>query len=96
MFAPTPREVQGGKENVMVYTNHILKVGAVNNGAGRPRGLDAWRKFWQASVAVGTEELRLDPNQRSIESRDFEAGLRQKIVGQDEALQAVVDLYQVG
>ncbi len=79
----------------MVYTNHILKVGAVNNGAGRPRGLDAWRKFWQASVAVGTEELRLDPNQRSIESRDFEAGLRQKIVGQDEALQAVVDLYQV-
>jgi ATP-dependent Clp protease ATP-binding subunit ClpB len=30
-----------------------------------------------------------------MESRDFEAGLRRKIVGQDEAVQAVVDLYQV-
>jgi ATP-dependent Clp protease ATP-binding subunit ClpB len=32
---------------------------------------------------------------RSVESRDFEVGLRRKIVGQDEAVQAVVDLYQV-
>ena len=39
--------------------------------------------------------LQLDPTQRSVESRDFEAGLRRKIVGQDEAVQAVVDLYQV-
>jgi ATP-dependent Clp protease ATP-binding subunit ClpB len=38
---------------------------------------------------------QLDPGRRSIESRDFEAGLRRKIVGQDEAVQAVVDLYQV-
>jgi ATP-dependent Clp protease ATP-binding subunit ClpB len=38
---------------------------------------------------------QLDPTQRSPESRDFEAGLRRKIVGQDEAVQAVVDLYQV-
>jgi len=37
----------------------------------------------------------LDPNRRSFESRNFEAGLRRKIVGQDEAVQAVVDLYQV-
>src|SRR5271155_2336104 len=37
----------------------------------------------------------LDPSLRSFESRDFEAGLRRKIVGQDEAVQAVVDLYQV-
>ena len=39
--------------------------------------------------------LQLDPTQRSLESRDFEARLRRKIVGQDEAVQAVVDLYQV-
>ena len=39
--------------------------------------------------------LQLDPTQRSVESRDLEAGLRRKIVGQDEAVQAVVDLYQV-
>ena len=39
--------------------------------------------------------FQLDPRLRSVESRDFEAGLRRKIVGQDEAVQAVVDLYQV-
>jgi hypothetical protein len=37
-------------------------------------------------------ERQLDPARRSTESRDFEAGLRRKIVGQDEAVQAVVDL----
>ncbi|MGA8075438.1 MAG: AAA family ATPase [Candidatus Acidiferrales bacterium] len=37
----------------------------------------------------------LNPFMRSAESRDFESGLRRKIVGQDEAVQAVVDLYQV-
>ncbi|MHB8540128.1 MAG: AAA family ATPase [Candidatus Acidiferrales bacterium] len=37
----------------------------------------------------------LDPTQRSRESREFEASLRRKIVGQEEAVQAVVDLYQV-
>ncbi|HEV2288347.1 MAG TPA: AAA family ATPase [Candidatus Acidoferrales bacterium] len=37
----------------------------------------------------------LDPTQRSRESREFETALRRKIVGQDEAVQAVVDLYQV-
>ena len=40
-------------------------------------------------------ERQLDPASRSTESRDFEAGLRRKIVAQDEAVQAVVDLYQV-
>jgi ATP-dependent Clp protease ATP-binding subunit ClpB len=40
-------------------------------------------------------QAQLDPTLRSVESRDFEAGLRRKIVGQDEAVQAVVDLYQV-
>jgi hypothetical protein len=40
-------------------------------------------------------ERQLDPARRSIESRDFESGLRRKIVGQEEAVQAVVDLYQV-
>ena len=44
---------------------------------------------------MGACSVQLDPTQRSAESRDFEAGLRRKIVGQDEAVQAVVDLYQV-
>ena len=38
-----------------------------------------------------SEARQLDPGRRSVESRDFEAGLRRKIVGQDEAVQAVVD-----
>jgi ATP-dependent Clp protease ATP-binding subunit ClpA len=54
-----------------------------------PEGRREVRKM-DASV-----ERQLDPARRSIESRDFEAGLRRKIVGQDEAVQAVVDLYQV-
>src|ERR1700722_15486865 len=45
-------------------------------------------------MEAGTKR-QLDPRQRSDESRDFEEGLRRKIVGQDEAVQAVVDLYQV-
>jgi len=44
---------------------------------------------------VGAQAIQLDPGRRSYESRDFESGLRRKIVGQDEAVQAVVDLYQV-
>jgi len=44
---------------------------------------------------MGAHGYQLDPSLRSLESRDFEAGLRRKIVGQDEAVQAVVDLYQV-
>src|SRR6202162_458847 len=38
---------------------------------------------------------QLDPGRRSFESRDFETGMRRKIVGQDEAVQSLVDLYQV-
>ena len=49
----------------------------------------------RGSNTVGVHALQLDPTQRSLESRDFESGLRRKIVGQDEAVQAVVDLYQV-
>jgi len=44
---------------------------------------------------MGAHAAQLDPTLRSVESRDFEAGLRRKIVGQDESVQAVVDLYQV-
>jgi ATP-dependent Clp protease ATP-binding subunit ClpB len=43
----------------------------------------------------GHHQQHLDPTQRSLESREFEAALRRKIVGQDEAIHAVVDLYQV-
>ncbi|HEV3219612.1 MAG TPA: AAA family ATPase [Candidatus Acidoferrales bacterium] len=37
----------------------------------------------------------LDPSRRSVESQEFENSLRARIVGQEEAVQSVVDMYQV-
>ncbi len=42
-----------------------------------------------------TPAKKLDPTQKSVEAIDFEQGLRRKIVGQDEAVMALADLYQV-
>src|SRR4029077_21065900 len=37
----------------------------------------------------------LDPTKRSPQLQEFEAALRSRIVGQDEAIEAVVAIYQV-
>src|SRR5260370_37296278 len=37
----------------------------------------------------------LDPSLRSTDARDFEAGLRRKIVGQNAAVEKVVEIYQM-
>src|SRR5579864_4509740 len=37
----------------------------------------------------------LDPNRRSSDARDFESGLHRKIVGQDAAVEKVVEIYQM-
>jgi ATP-dependent Clp protease ATP-binding subunit ClpB len=39
--------------------------------------------------------LPLDPSKRSSGTMDFQSSLRSKIVGQEEAVQALVDMYQV-
>ena len=44
---------------------------------------------------MGAQAVRLDPTVQGAESREFEVRLRERIVGQDEAVQAVVDLYRV-
>ena len=44
---------------------------------------------------MATLAMRLDLSRRSTDSKDFEERLRGKIVGQHEAVQTVVDLYQV-
>jgi ATP-dependent Clp protease ATP-binding subunit ClpB len=49
-------------------------------------------------MATATESAlskKLDTKQRSSTSRHFEEELRQRVVGQNEAVQALVDLYQV-
>jgi ATP-dependent Clp protease ATP-binding subunit ClpB len=48
-----------------------------------------------AATAQSAHRKQLDPRQRSSASRHFEDALRQKIVGQDEAVQALIELYQV-
>src|ERR1035441_5861229 len=40
-------------------------------------------------------QQRLDPTLRSVESQEFQAALRSKVVGQEEGVRALVDLYQV-
>jgi ATP-dependent Clp protease ATP-binding subunit ClpA len=37
----------------------------------------------------------LDPTRRSNDARDFETGLRRKIVGQDQAVEKVAEIYQM-
>src|SRR5258708_26628352 len=37
----------------------------------------------------------LDPSRRSGDARDFEGGLRRKIVGQEAAVEKVVEIYQM-
>jgi ATP-dependent Clp protease ATP-binding subunit ClpB len=44
---------------------------------------------------MSTSILPLDPSKRSVGTLDFESSLRAKIVGQDEGVQALVELYQV-
>lgn len=41
------------------------------------------------------QPFHLNPNLRSGEASSLESGLRRRIIGQDDAIQAVVDLYQV-
>ena len=47
-----------------------------------------------ATVAQHINTYRLDPNQRGAEATAFKLALGRKIVGQDEAVDAVADLYQ--
>jgi ATP-dependent Clp protease ATP-binding subunit ClpB len=42
-----------------------------------------------------TRMLPLDPDKRSTDTQEFQTALRSKIVGQEEGVEALVDLYQV-
>lgn len=44
---------------------------------------------------MSIDDLSLDPNIRSAETIEFQKALRAKIVGQDEAVQSLVELFQV-
>jgi len=42
-----------------------------------------------------SEKVKLDPSRHSFESQEFESSMRQRIVGQEDGVRAVADLYQV-
>jgi len=46
-------------------------------------------------LGAAARAVRLDPTAQGAESQELESRLREKIVGQEEAAQAVVDLYRV-
>jgi len=48
-----------------------------------------------ATAAHSARTQEIDTNERSSTSCHFEDALLRKIVGQDEAVQALVDIYQV-
>lgn len=47
------------------------------------------------ATTLSGQEKELDTKKRSSASHQFEAALRQRIVGQDEAVEALLELYQV-
>jgi len=47
-----------------------------------------------ATAAQQINTYRLEPDQRGAVAAGFELALRRRIVGQDEAVEAVADLYQ--
>src|SRR6267378_5464164 len=58
--------------------------------ASRSRGPDARRYEMRAAA-----RQQLDPTIRSKVTRDFHGSMRAKIIGQEEGIQALVDLHQV-
>src|SRR6202790_4610591 len=46
-------------------------------------------------MRASQQRRSLDPSLRSIESQEFENSLKEKIVGEEEGVRALVDLYQV-
>src|SRR6267154_1562010 len=52
-------------------------------------------KLMSITAAKLVQNEELDPQKRSSTSRHFDEELRQRVVGQNEAVQALVDLYQV-
>jgi ATP-dependent Clp protease ATP-binding subunit ClpA len=41
------------------------------------------------------EKAKLDPSRHSFEAQEFESSIRRRVVGQEEGVRALVDLYQV-
>ena len=70
---------------------HILSISLREIHAAAP----ATRMRGRAEDMKSAVRQKLDPSIRSTDTRDFQSSLRAKIVGQDEGVQSLVDMYQV-
>ena len=41
------------------------------------------------------EKIKLDPSRHSFESQEFETAMRRRLVGQEDGVRAVANMYQV-
>jgi ATP-dependent Clp protease ATP-binding subunit ClpB len=84
-FLPLPGQVKNGLSPALTFVQHSCET---------PCHL-------RNTASQGTCYMRpavrqqLNPSIRSNDTRDFEGSLRAKIVGQEEGVQSLVDLYQV-
>jgi ATP-dependent Clp protease ATP-binding subunit ClpB len=84
-FRPLPGQVENGLSPALTFVQHSCET---------PCHL-------RNTASQGTCYMRpavrqqLNPSIRSNDTRDFEGSLRAKIVGQEEGVQSLVDLYQV-
>ena len=84
-FRPLPGKVENGLSPALTFVQHSCET---------PCHL-------RNTASQGTCYMRpavrqqLNPSIRSNDTRDFEGSLRAKIVGQEEGVQSLVDLYQV-
>src|SRR5437870_541663 len=82
----------------MVSRTHDTDFASAGEGPGslvRYQGLELGPSCGQEGMGMETVSQRLDPERHSSESQRFEKELRRRIVGQEEGVRALVDLYQV-
>ena len=67
-----------------------------DGGPALPRSTGAQERKTRARPYMKTVvNTMLDPTRRSNDAREFESSLRRRIVGQDQAVEKVVEIYQM-
>src|SRR5581483_10651690 len=80
-----------------VETNRqVTKIVAGGRKTSSPRKVEGPGKVIKGQTLMKTVlSTVLDPTRRSNDAREFDNALRRKIVGQDQALDKVVEIYQM-
>jgi ATP-dependent Clp protease ATP-binding subunit ClpB len=84
-FLPPPGKAENGLSPALTFLQHSCETPCHLRNTGSQGTC-----YMRPAV-----RQQLNPSIRSSDSRDFEGSLRAKIVGQEEGVQSLVDLYQV-